>query len=655
MKGIVFLSGLISGLLTSGIVLPAFSQVTSDNTTNTTVNPNGNNFNIINGIQKGNNLFHSFKEFSIPKGSSAVFNNSIDVINIINRVTGGNISNIDGLIKANGNANLFLINPAGLVFGKNASLDIGGSFFGSTAQSILFGDGFEFSAINPTDPPLLTVSVPVGLQMGTNTGAIKVNGSGHNLVTQNIDFAPYINPGSSSLLEVKPGKTLALIGGDIVLDGAVLNVNAGRVELSSVREGKVNLNQNNQEFKLNIPQDSKLGNIQLLQKSLIDAGAGSIEVNGSSVSLKNGSVLLVQNQGLQPAGEININATESLEVNGMSPNGRIRSAILNETLGGMSGNLNVVTPRLIVKNGGGIGSKTFTPAPGGDIFLDVEQLIEVSGFSEINPLVFSSIASITLGDGKAGDVIASTKHFSVLDSGSVSVASLGNGDGGTINIDTQKLEVKGVGLGLFTSSNISTSALGKGDAGNMNINTETMTVEAGASVANGSHNAGNAGNMTINATKSLQVVGNVNELPARLNSFVRLLPNLQKSFNLPDVPNGNAGNITINTPFLLVADRALVSVDNFGSGNAGILKIDADLIKLDNLGKLSATTVFGEGGDISLQSQNLQMRDESIISTSAGGKGNGGNITINTDTLVALENSDIAANAQNSFGGKGHY
>ena len=652
MKGIAFLSGLISSFLYSGIFLPAFSQVTSDNTTNTTVNRSNNNFNILNGIQKGNNLFHSFKEFSIPNGGSATFQNPSTIENIINRVTGGNISNIDGLIKASGNANLFLINPAGIVFGENAKLDIGGSFFGSTAESVLFEDGFEFSAVNPQNEPLLTISVPVGLQMGTNSGEIQVNGSGHNLVTQDINIGAYINLVSSSLLEVKPGKVLALIGGDIMLDGAVMNVKTGRVELSSVREGKVNFNQNNQDFKLNIPQDSKLGNIQLTQKSLIDAGAGSIEVNSSSVSLKNGSVLLVQNQELQPAGDININATESLEVNGMSPDGRIRSAISNQTLGGMSGNINVVTPRLIVQSGGAIGSQTFTPAPGGHIFLDVEQLIEVSGFSEINPLVYSSIASITIGDGKAGNVIASTKHFSILDNGLVSGVTVGNGDGGTINIDTQTLEVKGVGLDLLTSSGNTTSSLGKGDAGNININTETMTVEAGAYVANASHNVGNAGNLTINATKSLQVVGNVNELPARLNSFVRPLPNLQKSFNLPDVPSGNAGNITINTPFLLVADRGIVTVGNGGSGNAGILNINADLIKLDDLGQLSATTVIGEGGDISLQSQSLQMRGESIISTSAGGKGNGGNIDINTNTLVALENSDITANAQNSFGGK---
>ncbi len=91
MKGIVFLPGFISGLITLGIFLTAVAQVTSDNSTNTTVNQNSNIFNILNGIQKGNNLFHSFKEFSIPTGASATFNNSTDVVNITNRVTGGEL------------------------------------------------------------------------------------------------------------------------------------------------------------------------------------------------------------------------------------------------------------------------------------------------------------------------------------------------------------------------------------------------------------------------------------------------------------------------------------------------------------------------------------------------------------------------------------
>ena len=100
------------------------------------------------------------------------------------------------------------------------------------------------------------------------------------------------------------------------------------------------------------------------------AGAGSIQIKGDSISLNNGSLLLIQNQGLQKAGDIDINAAESLEINGISADGTIRSAIVNETLAGNSGNINVVTRRLIVKDGGSIGNRTFSPAQGGNISLN---------------------------------------------------------------------------------------------------------------------------------------------------------------------------------------------------------------------------------------------------------------------------------------------
>ncbi|WP_413201396.1 filamentous hemagglutinin N-terminal domain-containing protein, partial [Nostoc piscinale] len=118
------------------------AQVTPDGTLNTAVS-GSNHYSITNGTRVGNNLFHSFSQFSIPTGSSASFDNATDIQNIFSRVTGGNLSNIDGRVSANGNANLFLLNPAGMIFGKNASLNIGGSFIGTTANSIKFADGSE--------------------------------------------------------------------------------------------------------------------------------------------------------------------------------------------------------------------------------------------------------------------------------------------------------------------------------------------------------------------------------------------------------------------------------------------------------------------------------------------------------------------------------
>ncbi|MGL6343343.1 MAG: filamentous hemagglutinin N-terminal domain-containing protein, partial [Waterburya sp.] len=134
-------------LTTSLCLLPtiAIAQITTDGSTSTTVETNGNVSTINGGEQAGSNLFHSFGDLSVPNGNEAYFNNSAEISNILSRVTGGNVSNIDGLIRAN-NANLFLINPAGIIFGSGARLELGGSFYGSTAESILFPDGVEFSA-----------------------------------------------------------------------------------------------------------------------------------------------------------------------------------------------------------------------------------------------------------------------------------------------------------------------------------------------------------------------------------------------------------------------------------------------------------------------------------------------------------------------------
>jgi len=175
----------------------ATAQITPDRTlpNNSSVTINGSVFNITGGTQAGRNLFHSFSQFSVPTGSTASFNNELDINNIISRVTGGSVSNIDGLITASGTANLFFLNPNGIVFGQHASLNIGGSFVATTANAIQFGNLGTFSATVPNNPGLLTI----------NPSALFYNQIAAGASIQNSSIAPAgVNPlGNKGLPENK--------------------------------------------------------------------------------------------------------------------------------------------------------------------------------------------------------------------------------------------------------------------------------------------------------------------------------------------------------------------------------------------------------------------------------------------------------------------
>ena len=119
------------------------------------------------------------------------------------------------------------------------------------------------------------------------------------------------------------------------------------------------------------------------------------------------------------------------------------------------------------------------------------------------------------------------------------------------------------------------------------------------------------------------------------------------------MPSGKSGSVTINTGQLSVTNGALINVKNDGSGNAGTVSINADKINIINKGSIVATTAVGQGGDISIQSKLLQLRNGSISATAGqrGTNGDGGNVKINTDILFALGNSSITANAFEGQGG----
>ena len=653
-----------------GVVFPktTHAQILPDTTlpNNSIVEMEGSSQRITGGTIAGENLFHSFQEFNLDTGSTAYFENALTIDNIITRVTGGTISHIDGILRANGSANLFLLNPSGILFGPNAQLDIGGSFLGSTAEQLLFEDGSAFSATDPdgAGTPLLSVNVPIGLQLGPNPGSITIEGPGHRLSSAQDPTSSPLESISHGGLQVKPGRTLALIGGNVTLDGGLLTAPSGRIDIGSAIEGRVNLSATAVGWRLDYPEDvGNFGDIQLSDAALLDAsggGSSGIQLAGRHITLADGSLAFANTQSALAGGDIRVRASESIEIYGTDPNG-ISGGLRTQTIGpGDSGAIAISTPSLTLEGGARIYSVSFGAGNSGDISINATNSVELIGASPLRRLALSAITSNTFEAGDGGDVTLSTSRLSIRDGGALLGITRGTGSGGDVVVRaTDSVEVVGFNRARpgtnTTRSALSAATQGAGDGGNTTIETGRLRVLDGGRVVATTLASGAGGGLTVNASESIEVSG-VNErtsLPSTLSSDAQANLPIQRILGLPPIPSGEPGTVILNTPRLSISESGRVGVDNQGLGNGGDMRITAEAVFLDSGGRIAASSASGEGGNLFVQVGDvLQLRRNSQITAEAGNRGNGGNISIEANTLVALENSDITANAQAGFGGR---
>ncbi|MFB2919301.1 filamentous hemagglutinin N-terminal domain-containing protein [Aerosakkonema funiforme] len=647
--------------------MPIFGQIVPDRTVGTTVTPNvkikGVPSEIIDGgTVRGANLFHSFSEFNIQNGRSIYFTNPDGITNIFSRITGSNLSNINGILGVLGNANLFLLNPNGIIFGANAKLDLNGSFIGTTANSIRFADGVEFSATNPATLPILTVSVPTGLQMGQNPGAITVQGLGNKL-TDSTGFGQANASNSPPGLQAGTDRTLALIGGGVNFSGGVISTkSSGHLEIGSVSAGKVGLNATPTGWVGDYSAVSQFNDIHLAQESLLNASSsnGSIQIEGQNISLSEGSFVLLQNLGTQSSGGITIDARGSLSLTGNTADGQLPSSIQSNNFGtGQVGDVVISADRLSLQDGARIITRSRSQTAGANAIANVGETIDIRGFNPTKPVIYSGLVTFSVASGKAGNITISTHNLHILDSGQVLSLALNSGDSGTIQVNAADLvEVAGYNPIAFSESALSSNTQGSGNANRVVINTSRLVIQEGASLGSTSLASGSVGSVEVNASESINIAGRVTQgraigLPARIFSNAEIVDlTTQAAFGIPPIPTGNAGSLTIHTPLLRLTDGGTVTVKNDGPGLAGNVQIDANSIFLNDEGSITATTASGNGGNIRLNLQeNLLLRQHSLLSATAQANGNGGNLSINSPILVGLENSDIIANAVRGNGG----
>ncbi|MEQ9482489.1 two-partner secretion domain-containing protein [Coleofasciculus sp. F4-SAH-05] len=448
-------------------------------------------------------------------------------------------------------------------------------------------------------------------------------------------------PGGPIILDASSNITInGLIktnGGTITLEsGGVIDTTAGKLDSFSFnRGGAISLTANNDIKAGEISASSYgiSGNIDLTSQtgtiavdgthiirsdafgSIEDLGdtsskqSGDINITARSLSLTNGARVLTGTLTNGVGGNLTVITSESVELSGTSPDGQILTALSTSNAGNQPArNLTIETKRLVVRDGAVIGASTAGPGQGGNLTVNAFESVELMGTA---PDGFpSGLSTDTIGTGDAGNLTINTRRLVIRDGAVVSSSTFREGQGGNLTVNaSESIELTGISPDGFASG-LYAQAFGDGDAGNLTINhTQNLNIRDGAKITVATGTAADS--------------------------------------RVPNVPSFDAGD-----------DIALPTFESDATGNAGNAEITADFIRLNNQAAIIAETDSSEGGNITLNVNDiLLLRHNSSISTTAGtaqAGGNGGNIRINSPFVVGLpwENSDITANAFFGNGGR---
>lgn len=557
------------------------------------------------GAIRGTNLFHSFEEFNVDAGRGIYFSNPAGIENILSRVTGKNPSKIFGKLGVlGGNANLFLINPTGIIFGADASLNVGGSFIATTANAIGFGNQGFFSASAPDVPPVLTIN-PSALLFNSFVAG-EITNSSINSAGQRLNPFPFAPSAVKNLigLQVPNGKSLLLVGGNLNLNGGGLNALGGRVELGAVaNSGAVGLNVNGDNLSLSFPDNIALADISFSNRARVDTsgeGSGNIQVRGKRITLNRGSQIAADTLGSKSGGTLSVTASDSLNLTGVTIDGTLSS---RTAAAGDAGNITINTKKLIVQGGAQITTYTSGNGSGGKLSVNATESVELIGTSPGRTP--SSLFSATTATGNAGDLTINTSKLIVQDGAQISTDSsyvedafgnfiLATGRGGDLIVNaTDLVELTGTSRSGL-SSQLSASTQGTGNGGNIKIATNSLIIRDKAQATVSSQGTGNAGNLEVQA-KSIG------------------LQNGSKLLSTNTLGKGG-GNITLkDLDLLLLRDNGEISTNAGDVGNGGNINIETDILAATDKSNITAKAVRGSGGNIQIATQGLFVSANSSI------------------------------------------
>ncbi|MCP4350527.1 MAG: CHAT domain-containing protein [Desulfobacterales bacterium] len=650
-------------LLTAFLLLtvsyaPAYAQVNLDGTIGTAgkLKLPGPNYYIeaAYGEIAGKNLFHSFETFNINAGESATFNGPDSVQNIISRVTGGNASWIDGKLRSEiFGADLYLLNPAGVMFGPNASLDLGGSFHVSTADYLRMGNNERFYSM-PHENDVLSTAAPTAFGfLDGDIAPVSIEGRGEILKEE-------WNKDNPTGLNVSEGNTISVIGGNIeikngtffksaMLDEIVrpgeLAAYGGRINIASVASsGEVVV----MESGLDISLFNELGNIDISGKSVIDVSGEK----GGNIYIKGGDFVL--------------------------DDSAVYAYGFND-----AGNISIETERSSFANGALVSCSAYGLGVGGNIVIRSSESVSLYGNDSKGQ---SSVIEASGYNSDAGNVEIETNNLSLKDDAQIHTVSLGTGNGGDITINAYESVIFS-GSKPDRSGNSIATAIGEnadttGKAGDVSIETKNISLNDGAWIGSYTEGKGKGGNVTIRASESVNLSGingkgrpsiisaaSLEVFKLTVQSFIRLteegvpediLDKLNKlqylkfssADNLLNSLNEYIGEEKTAQYKNLILKHASSIGENENGGNAGEIFIETKKLTITDRGALSVKAEKAGGGKVTINADGVVwLSDADIVTSVKGGTDDAGNISIDNPEFFIMNQTNIKAEADEGSGG----
>ncbi|MEP0850973.1 MULTISPECIES: CHAT domain-containing protein [Cyanophyceae] len=584
---------------TGGKYVLAQTIVPASDGTGTIVSPSGTSiYNITGGQLSGDkaNLFHSFTKFGIDQNQIVNFLSNPSIQNIFGRVGGGEASVINGIIQVTGgNSNLFLLNPAGIVFGANAILNVPASFTATTATGIGFNSGW-FNTMGGNDYAALVGNPNAFVfntsQPGTiiNEGQLSV-GTNQNLTLLGgtvVSTGELQAPGGKIVVAAVPGESLVRIS----LAGNLLNLEVGTGDLG-----------------LEIGNPNALSLPQLLTGSGVGNATGLTLDNNGQVRLT-GSGLLVENGDVAIKGAI---ATQTATLSAANNLTLVESQLLT------TGNLqllaqNTVRVRDSVAN-------PFIAHAGGNLFIQGNQNIDILALNHLSQTPFVSGGDLNLvSDGN----ISGDTHFA--SGGSLSMLKLSGQPGDFVSLYDPIISSNGnVSFGNYSGVALKIEAKGSIQGGNITITGPDINILPGSDP--------DIALLTDPTTNGALILrAGVDELANPVN--------ISAPFSSPATGLLPAGSIQVGR---------INTGTNINGVNAGPVIVQAK--GNINIFRISASwnglTGSGNGGNINLDAEGDITINDSNVSVSSNG--NGGDITFNAAGSISF--LDVLSRGENGIGG----